>query len=651
VRGIGSDAIALLPGIREEIVQRLHWAGLHLIDQRRDVVGHGFIGQPAGPIAGLAMVPAPWWRSTRTGVTTDFPAITARDRIAGHMRSCRHCSADLTGLGHAVFCPGCGGKLDSPTSTITPLENTFSGQPTLIDPDLQAATLTAGEEFDGRYAIDRCVGAGGMGVVYVARDRITARQVAIKLIKPSLVASASAKQRFLREGILTRDLRHKNIIAMYDVGEVHGQLYLVMEYLAGDTLRTYLRRKIRGVEDVPLDVTLGIIRNILEGLSAAHDAGVVHRDLKPENIVLLGDPDEGQMGLKILDFGIARTLDNDAGRQVTSSTSSGTLLYMSPEQRTAADSVGPPADLYAVSAILFELLVGVPPSGASLSRERPDLPASLDAIVEKGLSTRARRRYQTASEYLQALQVVTAESRAHEVPAPARASADPAPRAVQADAPPPSNLRTGRRDSTINVDAGQTSYQAGPAKAPGTSEALEIPEMLAGAPVRTTSPASALRLIFHVVVAALGAGAGWIGGTIGNALWVDSLPFSEQESWRGPGTYGDPALLAFLVLLVVAAGTGAAAWKQLMPSPADSSVLKRAAGAAALLFFALCLVATLLGWLASWFRGATSWVLEIWILDAFVVGVIAAAVWLFIGKRPTTRGVRSLVRWIEKGGA
>jgi hypothetical protein len=109
--------------------------------------------------------------------------------------------------------------------------------------------------------------------------------------------------------------------------------------------------------------------------------------------------------------------------------------------------------------------------------------------------------------------------------------------------------------------------------------------------------------------------------------------------------------VALLFLLVVAAGTGAAAWKQLMPSLADSSVLTRAASAGAVLFSVLCLGATLLGWLASRFRGATSWVLEIWVLDAIVVGVIASVVWHFSTKRPTTRSVRSVVGWIEKGAA
>ena len=148
-----------------------------------------------------------------------------------------------------------------------------------------------------------------------------------------------------------------------------------------------------------------IIRNILEGLDAAHASGVVHRDVKPENIMLTGNLEAGDYSLKILDFGIARAIDSSARQVVTTTTSTGTALYMAPEQKTAADTVGPPADLYAVSAIFYELLLGVAPTGrwAPLSKEREDLPAGIDAVIDKGLSSRPRSRYQSAQEYLQAI--------------------------------------------------------------------------------------------------------------------------------------------------------------------------------------------------------------------------------------------------------
>jgi serine/threonine protein kinase len=244
-----------------------------------------------------------------------------------------------------------------------------------------------------------------MGVVYLAGDKLTGRQVALKLINPVLMNSASARERFLREGLIARDIRHKNVVAVYDVSETQGQYYLVMEYLSGETLRNWLHRTIQAGEDVPFAIAEKIIRSILEGLDAAHTSGVIHRDVKPENIMLTGNPETGDGSMKILDFGIARAMDGAARQLVTTTTSTGTALYMAPEQKTAADTVGPPADLYAVSAIFYELLLGVAPTGrwAPLSKERGDLPAGIDAIIDKGLSSRPRSRYQNAQEYLKAL--------------------------------------------------------------------------------------------------------------------------------------------------------------------------------------------------------------------------------------------------------
>src|SRR6202008_1609494 len=127
--------------------------------------------------------------------------------------------------------------------------------------------------------------------------------------------------------------------------------------LAGETLREWMHGPIQAGEDIPFDAARAIIRNILDGLAAAHATGIIHRDLKPENIMMTGNAQAGDYRLKILDFGIARAVGENAGKQlVTTSSSTGTPLYMAPEQKTAADTVGPPADLYAVSAIFYELL-------------------------------------------------------------------------------------------------------------------------------------------------------------------------------------------------------------------------------------------------------------------------------------------------------
>jgi serine/threonine protein kinase len=325
------------------------------------------------------------------------------------MAKCTGCNAELAG--DAVFCPQCGTRVAvaAPTSMATAAVATISGMETIsgVTVATRQPGLTAGELFHGRYLIERQLGAGAMGVVYVAIDQVTNGRVALKLINPALADRPAARERFVREGLMARDVRHANIVAMYDVGDADGQVYLVMEYLGGETLRKWLRRTLQEGRDVSFETARAIIRNILEGLAAAHATGVVHRDLKPENVMLSGDPEKGDCRLKILDFGIARAIGTTSHLTTTSS-STGTPLYMAPEQKTAADTVGPPADLYAVTAMLYELLMGVAPEGRwnAPSKERADLPPGIDAVIETGLSSRPRSRYQSAGDYIKALDAI-----------------------------------------------------------------------------------------------------------------------------------------------------------------------------------------------------------------------------------------------------
>jgi serine/threonine protein kinase len=324
------------------------------------------------------------------------------------MPKCKQCGFELKE--NVRYCTNCAAKVDAPMPQVEVADaftGTISGAATCFAPERADSSLDleTGKEFHSRYRIERKLGQGAMGVVYLGSDKLTGRQVALKLINPILTNRASARERFLREGLIARDIRHTNVVAVYDVNETEGQYYLVMEFLSGETLRTWLHRIIKADRDVPYATAVKIIRNILNGLDAAHTAGVIHRDVKPENIMLTGDPEAGDYSLKILDFGIARAIDSAAKQVVTTTTSTGTALYMAPEQKTAADTVGPPADLYAVTAIFYELLLGVAPTGrwAPLSKEREDLPADLDAVIDKGLSSRPRSRYQNAQEYLKAI--------------------------------------------------------------------------------------------------------------------------------------------------------------------------------------------------------------------------------------------------------
>lgn len=324
------------------------------------------------------------------------------------MADCPKCNSPL--VEDAYFCGECGEALkaspyaenDSSMMTVGGLE-TLSEMPTNDTRGRVQPVLEPGTIFADRYEIGAVVGRGGMGVVYRATDQLANTEVALKLIRPERLSGTNAVKRLIAEGLTARDIRHTNIVAVYDVGEANGQPFVSMEYLAGKSLRTWHREKIQAREDVPLRVAARIVAEILDGLKAAHDAGVIHRDLKPENIILIGDPSETAAPLKILDFGIARA----TGELLDSSTGTGlgTPRYMAPEQITNADSAGPAADHYSVSVIFYELLVDVLPQGhwQPPSGGRSDVPGGIDTLIEQGLSNRPANRPQTAAEYRKAL--------------------------------------------------------------------------------------------------------------------------------------------------------------------------------------------------------------------------------------------------------
>ena len=325
------------------------------------------------------------------------------------MGSCPKCNTALEPDAH--FCPECGEVL-TPAKVSAVAEAsmmTVSGLETLDDTQTQsgrtshAPALEPGTIFAERYVIEEIVGRGGMGVVYKAKDNLADKTVALKLIRQERLGGANAIKRLISEGITARDIRHPNIVAVYDVGESDGQPFVSMEYLGGKSLRAWHREKVQQREDVPLRIAARIIAETLDGLKAAHDAGVIHRDLKPENIILMDEPTEQAAPLKILDFGIARAAGD--GLDSGTGTGLGTPRYMAPEQITNADTAGPPADLYSVSVVFYELLVDVLPQGhwQPPSGGRADVPQGIDALIEKGLSNRPANRPQTAKDYRKAL--------------------------------------------------------------------------------------------------------------------------------------------------------------------------------------------------------------------------------------------------------
>lgn len=318
---------------------------------------------------------------------------------------CTACGTDLPD--DAAFCSTCGkatgitGDVDQ-MLTIGGLQTEFAHD-TEGRKAVRQAELEPGSVFADRFTIQSLIGRGGMGVVYAAKDRVTEQDIALKLIRRDRLSGPEAVRKLVREGVTTRDIRHPNIVSVYDVGETDGQPYMSMELLAGQSLRQWIRDRARAREDVPFPVAEQIVREILAGLKAAHDKGVIHRDLKPENVMLLHRPEAEAAPLRVADFGIAQAAGTNVETGGTGAV--GTVKYMAPEQITAPDTVTEAADLYSLSIIFYELLVGVLPQGhwQPPSGGREDVPEYIDKLIERGLSNRPMSRPQTVDAYLEAM--------------------------------------------------------------------------------------------------------------------------------------------------------------------------------------------------------------------------------------------------------
>jgi serine/threonine-protein kinase len=211
-----------------------------------------------------------------------------------------------------------------------------------------------------RYSVERELGQGGMAIVYLARDLRHDRLVALKVLRPEL-AAALGRDRFLREIQVTARLQHPHILPVFDSGEAAGQLWYVMPYVDGETLRARLVRDSR----LPVDVAVGLAREVASALAYAHEAGIVHRDIKPENILLSR---QGQA--LVADFGIAKALVSDEAFTETG-LALGTPSYMAPEQFLGERPLRPPADIYALGIVFYEMLTGTRPFADGGTVKRP----------------------------------------------------------------------------------------------------------------------------------------------------------------------------------------------------------------------------------------------------------------------------------------
>src|SRR4051812_19920902 len=230
-----------------------------------------------------------------------------------------------------------------------------------------------------RYRVDREIGRGGMASVFLARDLRHDRDVAIKVLHPELAAALGA-DRFLAEIKTTARLQHPHILPLLDSGEANGVLFYVMPFVAGETLRERLDRE----HLLPIDDAMRIAREIGDALEYAHRIGVIHRDIKPENILL----QDGHA--LVADFGIALAVQQAGGARMTQTgLSLGTPNYMSPEQAMGERTIDARTDQYALAAVVYEMLVGPPPSPGSavqaiVAKLRPGRPPRIATQRDRG---------------------------------------------------------------------------------------------------------------------------------------------------------------------------------------------------------------------------------------------------------------------------
>jgi serine/threonine protein kinase len=317
----------------------------------------------------------------------------------------------------ATHCPECGKPLptDSPQQVCPAclMAQAFAsrtepaGATAHPDPSPPPSPEEIADKFP-LFEITECLGRGGMGVVYKARQKSLNRWVAIKILAPERVGDEKFAERFTREARTLAQLNHPNIVTVYDHGETDGLFYIVMEYVDGVNLRDLLHDgKIESSQ------ALSIVPPICEALQYAHDKGIVHRDIKPENLLI---DREGR--IKIADFGIAALVG-------ASDETTGTPPYMAPEQGEHAN-VDHRADIYALGAVLYEMLTGErPATPLNLPSQKVQLDIRIDDIVLRALNKEPELRYRSANDFRTMVETVT--------PVPAQSTSPP----PQQAAPPP----------------------------------------------------------------------------------------------------------------------------------------------------------------------------------------------------------------------
>ena len=262
--------------------------------------------------------------------------------------------------------------------------------------------IVKGDKINDRYQIIKTIGEGGMANVYLAKDTILDRNVAVKVLRGDLADDEKFVRRFQREALSASKLNHPNIVEMYDVGEDNGRYYIVMEYVQGKTLKSLVKK--RGALTLP--EVIDIMTQLSSAIMCAHDSYIIHRDIKPQNVMIL---DDGRV--KIMDFGIAMALNSNELTQTNSVM--GSVHYLPPEQANGSGSTIK-SDIYSLGILMYELLTGkVPFKGdnaveiaikqmkepiPSICKQNPDIPQSVENIVLRACAKNPKNRYDSVRE-------------------------------------------------------------------------------------------------------------------------------------------------------------------------------------------------------------------------------------------------------------
>ena len=345
-----------------------------------------------------------WWahrnRLLYPDAAPDAKPVAAVADVPAPARDCPKCGRTVAAGSPAGLCPRCllGGLM--PSAAATP-HSTIGFTEAYVAPPVEDV-----QKLFPHLRVERLIGQGGMGAVYLARQPALDRPVALKLVRPR-PNDPTFGERFVREAKALARMNHPNVVTVYESGDAGGLPYLVMEYVAGPTLRDLMRDKALSPA-----AALAVIPQLCDALDYAHRQGVVHRDVKPENILVMNAESKTKAGLpseiriphsalqvKIADFGLAKVAD-PAGVSLTGTHQAmGTPHYMAPEQWEKPGEVDHRADIYALGVVLYELLTGELPLGRfDPPSQKVRLDIRVDEVVLRALAKEPGRRYQHASD-------------------------------------------------------------------------------------------------------------------------------------------------------------------------------------------------------------------------------------------------------------